>query len=153
MIIAIDPGPVETGWAVMDGKLVTDSGVINNGDLESSLRNSMAKALAYEMIASYGMPVGASVFDTCVWIGRFISAFGPERSFPVFRKDVTMHLCNSTRAKDANVRQAIIDLYEGSGGGSIPQIGTKKYPGPLYGVSRHAWPAIGVGLTYQAANK
>jgi hypothetical protein len=84
-----------------------------------------------------------------VWIGRFVQVFGSEKSHPVFRKDVKMHLCGTTKAKDGNIRQAIIDMYDGSGGGKIKQIGTKAQPGPLYGVSTHIWPAIGVGMTFQ----
>jgi hypothetical protein len=103
------------------------------------------------MIASYGMPVGREVFETCVWIGRFMEQWGaPDRVNLVYRKDVKMHLCGSPRAKDANIRQALIDLFEPTGGGKTPQIGTKAKPGPLYGVSTHAWPALGVAVTVQA---
>ncbi|MDB5975178.1 MAG: hypothetical protein JWR07_1938 [Nevskia sp.] len=106
--------------------------------------------LAVEMIASYGMPVGREVFETCVWIGRFKQAwYSPDEVMLVYRKDVKLHLCGSPRAKDPNVRQALIDLYPATGGGKTPQIGTKAKPGPLFGVTSHAWPALGVALTAQ----
>lgn len=151
--LAIDPGPVESGWCLMVGNHVMQSGVLPNAEVLDLLTGSESKfaALAIEMIASYGMPVGREVFETCVWIGRFVQAWhDPEAVRLVYRKDVKMHLCGTTKAKDGNVRQAIIDLYPASGGGSTPQIGTKAKPGPLYGVSSHAWPAIGVALTVQA---
>lgn len=104
--------------------------------------------LAIEMIASYGMPVGREVFETCVWIGRFQQAWhSPEDVRLVYRKDVKLHLCGTAKAKDANVRQALLDLYPRTGGGATPQIGTKAKPGPLYGVSSHAWPALAVAVT------
>lgn len=62
------------------------------------------------MIASYGMPVGKEVFDTCVWIGRFIEAFDLEYEY-VYRKDEKMNLCHSMKAKDSNIRQALIDRF------------------------------------------
>jgi hypothetical protein len=49
-----------------------------------------------------------------------------------------MHLCNSMRAKDANVRQALIDRFG--------PVGTKKQPGKLYGVATHYWAALGVAV-------
>lgn len=155
MILAIDPGTHQTGYALMDGKLVIKHGVEDNESMIDMIKIGFHSTdhLAYEMVASYGMPVGAEVFSTCVWIGCFIQAFGRERSTPVFRKDVKMHLCGTPRAKDANVRQAIIDMYEPSGGGKIKQVGTKSAPGPLYGISTHVWPAIGVGLTFQNISK
>lgn len=153
--LAIDPGPVESGWCVMLRDDVIHSGVMPNVELLEYVQRTHfrvnATRLAVEMIASYGMPVGKEVFETCLWIGRFVQAWhDPEAVHLVYRKDVKMHLCGTNTAKDANVRRAIIDLYEPTGGGSIPQIGTKAKPGPLYGVSSHAWPAIGVALTLQA---
>jgi hypothetical protein len=92
------------------------------------------------MIASYGMAVGASVFETCVWIGRFVqtASVSGGNVTRVFRKDVKLHLCNSPRAKDGNVRQALIDRLG-------PQ-GTKKAPGPTYGVKSHEWAALAVAV-------
>jgi hypothetical protein len=104
--------------------------------------------LAIEMIASYGMPVGREVFETCIWIGRMKQVWHrPDDVMLVYRKDVKLHLCAHPRAKDSNVRQALIDLFPATGGGKTPQIGTSKQPGPLYGVSSHAWPALGVAVT------
>jgi len=103
--------------------------------------------LAIEMVASYGMPVGASVFETCVWIGRFIQSWaapgaGLTHEF-IYRREVKLYLCNNARAKDANVRQALIDIY----GGKEKAIGKKATPGPLYGMAGDCWSALGVAVT------
>lgn len=148
-ILAIDPGTTESGYAVLwDGK-VNSSGVMANEDLLSELRHgnrimlSDNCVLAIEMIASYGMAVGREVFETCVWIGRFKQAwFAPDSVRLVYRRDVKLHLCGSPRAKDPNIRQALLDLIG-------PQ-GTKKDPGPTYGVKSHAWAALGVAVTAQS---
>jgi hypothetical protein len=99
--------------------------------------------LYIEMVASYGMAVGRTVFETCVWIGRFVEAWGDNWDF-VYRKDVKMHLCGQTRAKDSNIRQAIMDMY---GSEKAIAIGTKAKPGPLHGVSKDVWAALGVAIT------
>jgi hypothetical protein len=78
-----------------------------------------------------------------VWIGRFIEAWdGPHQL--VYRKDVTLHLCNSPRAKDPHIRASLIDRFGGEGA-----IGRKAAPGPLYGVKSHAWAALAVAVTAQ----
>ncbi|MCA8018094.1 hypothetical protein [Burkholderia metallica] len=151
LILAIDPGTTQSGWCEYeaDTHRVLDSGVFPNAELLARLeRPSRADALSIEMIASYGMAVGREVFETCVWIGRFQQAWrDPDAVRLIYRRDVKLHLCGTTQAKDPNVRQAIIDLFPRVGGGKTPQIGTKSQPGPLYGVSSHAWPALGVALT------
>jgi hypothetical protein len=148
MILAIDPGSEESAFALMDGTKLIASNIYDNNNLLVYLKALReGNHMAIEMIASYGMPVGRSVFETCVWIGRFIEAWnGMDYSY-VYRQDVKRHLCNgSMKAKDSNIRQAIMDKY-----GSTREIaiGKKKTPGPLYGVSKDMWAAIGVGLTYQ----
>lgn len=154
LTLALDPGTTQTGWVEYDddSRRVLDSGVMPNAEiLELIERPSRADRLVIEMIASYGMAVGREVFETCVWIGRFQQAWrNPDAVTLVYRKDVKLHLCGTPRAKDPNVRQAIIDLFPATGGGKTPQIGTKAQPGPLYGVSSHAWPALGVAITATA---
>jgi hypothetical protein len=151
-ILAIDPGNTMSAWVVYEEGVVLDKGKEANEkvlDLVTGLRKSAhIKHMAIEMIACYGMAVGVETFDTCVWIGMFVHAWRPKPYTRVRRMEVKMHLCHNTQAKDGNIRQAIIDRYPASGGGKIPQIGTKGQPGPLYGVSADIWAAIGVAITY-----
>jgi hypothetical protein len=143
-ILAIDPGPEESGWCIYRGGRVMASGVMSNYKLRDEIQQGISYVLAIEMIASYGMAVGREVFETCVQIGRFIEC-APVRIEVrlVYRKDVKMHLCGTPRAKDANIRQALID--------KIGPQGTKKAPGPTYGVKSHAWAALAVAVTAEAA--
>lgn len=146
-ILAIDPGTTESGWVeitAVDGAMsVWKSGCSPNGELLDSLTNRVPEILAVEMIASYGMPVGREVFETCVWIGRFVQAWhAPDDVRLITRQQVKLHLCGSPRAKDANIRQALLDL--------VGPAGTKKAPGPTYGVKSHAWAALGVAVTAAA---
>ena len=98
--------------------------------------------LVIEMIASYGMPVGKEVFDTCVWIGQFkeIATMKNKKVEYIYRKDEKMNLCNSMKAKDSNIRQALIDRFG--------VVGTKKNPGWFYGFKKDIWQAYAVGVTY-----
>lgn len=148
-ILAVDPGTVQSGWCLFDDGEVRMSGVEQNADMLTRVHEMQYDTLAIEMIASYGMAVGREVFETCVWIGRFqqVSRTDPDEVRLVYRKDVKMHLCGTTKAKDANIRQALLDLFPRTGGGKTPQIGIKAQPGPLFGVSSHAWPALGVAVT------
>lgn len=144
-ILAIDPGTTESGWVLLgeDG-LPDDFGKSDNRILLDMVADSPADQFVFEMVASYGMAVGAEVFRTCVWIGRFMEAAQVEMDSLVFRKDVKLHLCGQTRAKDANVRQALIDRF---GPGKDKAIGKKASPGPLYGMKADVWQALALAVT------
>jgi hypothetical protein len=145
VILALDPGTEQTGWALVEDLRVLDSGVAFNEQILDMLESGIGlrafpHRIAIEMIASYGMPVGREVFETCVWIGRFVQAWEmPHLVRLIYRKDVKMHLCGTPRAKDANVWQALLD--------KLGPVGTKKAPGPLYGVKSHARAALAVAVT------
>lgn len=147
-MIAIDPGTLRSAWVEMDSEIIRDFGYDTNVDLIGILERCPRDVTVIEMIASYGMAVGAEVFVTCLWIGRFDQATGRQNNF-VYRKDVKLHFCGSMKAKDGNVRQAIIDRY----GGKDKAIGKKKSPGPLYGISGDIWQALAVGLYYYDTHK
>lgn len=148
-ILAIDPGTLQSGWVLHDTSTgLKGSGVLPNAEMLEMVAGRRYQVLAIEMIASYGMAVGKDVFETCVWVGRFQQAWHePEAVRKVYRKDVKMYLCGTAKAKDANIRQALIDMNQPTGGGKCPQIGTKAKPGPLFGVSSHAWAALAVAVT------
>lgn len=155
-ILAIDPGTTQSGWCfVQDGK-VLGSGVEENHAVLGNLPRRFGfgefslDQLAIEMVASYGMAVGKETFRTVWWSGRFAERWimnTCRQPIEVYRADVKIHLCKSMKAKDANIRQALIDLY---GGSKEAAIGKKATPGPLYGVSSHAWAALAVAVTAAA---
>jgi hypothetical protein len=146
-VLAIDPGCDESAFILLHGTSVFQHLKVKNAEVEGYLLSSITPSteVVIEMIASYGMPVGREVFETCVWIGRFMSAAQPSKVTRIYRRDVKLHLCGSLRAKDANVRQALIDLW----GGKEKAIGCKKSPGPLYGIKADEWAALAVAVTYR----
>lgn len=150
MLLAIDPGPVQSALVVYNadtGLPVWWSKEPNDHALQVLERNALTDTMAIESVASYGMAVGADVFETCVWIGRFTErwlACGRPEPRRVYRRDVKLHLCGSMRAKDTNIRQALIDRY---GPGREKAVGRKATPGPLYGMKADCWAALAVAIT------
>jgi len=149
MILAVDPGTTQSAYVIFNDGVIREKGIIENHEFRKMLHDSESinncSKLYIEMVASYGMPVGKTVFETCVWIGRFIEAFGGCQNFEfVYRKDVKMFLCGQTRAKDSNIRQAIMDMY---GSTRRAAIGIKSEPGALYGCSKDIWAALAVAIT------
>ena len=113
IILAIDAGTTHSGWCLWDGKTILAKGKDINEEVIRVMNTHRYDRLVLEMVASYGMAVGQTVFDTCVWIGRFyqhdITNYGaPEL---IFRKDVKIYMCGQTKAKDSNIIQAIKDRY------------------------------------------
>lgn len=155
MILAIDPGNIKSGWVIYDGKRAVHSGVqVNDGMLQMLGRFTRDEAcdLAIEKFEARGMPMGQESIDTMLWTGRFQQAWHtPDRVLLVYRRTVKVFLCGTSKAKDPNVRRALLDLFPATGGGKTPQIGTKSQPGPLFGVSTHAWSALAVAVTSKGA--
>lgn len=145
-ILSIDPGPVESAWLVLQDGRPMEFGMNPNYAILARIQ-IVGVPVVCEMVASYGMPVGAEVFETVRWIGRFeqITVASRLKFDVVYRKDVKMHLCQNMRAKDANIRQALID--------KIGPQGTKKSPGPTYGISKDVWSALAVAVTFAETHK
>lgn len=150
-IIAIDPGCTESAWAIIDADgTPTAFGKQPNRDVLWLVRDfPSGHTLVIEWLASYGMPAGFEVFETAMWVGRFVEAWeGVSAMRPasnrLYRQDVKLHLCGTPRAKDGNVRRALLDRF----GGDKAAKGTKKHPGPCYGMSKDVWAALAVACAW-----
>lgn len=158
-ILGIDPGTTESGVAIYDtdSHTVPYMGIVDN---EALLRDVMPQpfdVVAIEMVASYGMPVGATTFETVYWIGRFaercMNWVGEENVFRYYKKtDINPTICFNPNVKDKNISAAIQSLFPQTGGGSKPAIGTKSQPGVLYGIKSHIFPALAVAMTHALKN-
>ena len=115
--------------------------------MEMIYRDCVCGNMVIEMFQGFGMSVGATVFETVFWIGRFCEAWkGPFHR--IFRKDVKIHLCNNMRAKDSNISQALRDRF-----GEKP---TKLKPNPVYGefkLKRDQWQAFALAVTWMDLNQ
>ena len=150
IVIGVDPGPTQSAFVVFDGKRVIEHDISLNKALRDYLDQAISRistipnAIVFEQVESFGMAVGRDVFETVLQTGRMFQVV--ERVAVLMpRRVVKLHLCHSMRAKDSNIRQAIIDRF---GGSKAAAIGLKKTPGPLYGVRSHEWSALAIALTY-----
>lgn len=138
IIHGIDGGSEQSAIVSWNGSQVVFSKIMPNAALLAMLRKSMKATVAIETIASYGMSVGKEIFETVEWNGRYREAVerNEGRVIRVYRREVKIHYCGTMKAKDANIRQALIDR--------LGAVGTMKEKGPLYGIASHLWSALAV---------
>lgn len=155
-LLAIDPGNTQSGWCVIDttSRRPVAFGKTPNGSLRDNLHANILDTVdhvAIEMIAAYGMAVGADVFETCVWIGRYVELATTANLAPqlVKRQPVKLHHCGSVRATDANIRQALVDRF--APGQPNHGKGTTRLPGWFHGFRADIWQAY--ALAVYAADK
>lgn len=144
-ILAIDPGTTKSAWvAVLPDGEVLSFAIFDNEEMLGACRRHFfpfdVDLVVIEQVASYGMPVGAEVFETVYWSGRFAEAAHPLRVERITRLQVKSAICHSGKANDASIRQALIDRY---GGPSAIRKG-----GALYGVSKDVWAALAVAVAW-----
>jgi len=155
MILAIDPGCIESGYVILDRDLhVHKFGIVDNDEMLGIIQNIQdVDSVVIEMMTSYGMPIGKTSMDTLVWVGRFYQEVEFANSFLLARSKIKRHLCNNMHAKDKNITVSVKNRYPPTGGGSDPYKGTKKQPGPLYGMKSHIFAALAVGITFVENSK
>lgn len=175
-ILAIDPGPKKSAFVVIEPGPVprlSDFGIVDSQEMileiDAFTEISWNNQVVVEMVACYGMPVGRSVFDTALMIGRYLNE-GQSKVRLMIRKKVTTEICNSAKATDANIRQAMIDLYGptkeqaiggvkcrkckgkgwfGAGRAVCPSCNGGKWlhpPGPLVDVHDDIWAALALAV-------
>jgi hypothetical protein len=156
-ILAIDPGTTESAYVIMDSETYKPLhiGKVDNDKLLDMMfleflfvGEKTVDKVVIEMVASYGMAVGQTVFETCVWIGRFKQLAITQRikvEF-VYRKEVKMNLCGQMKAKDSNIIQALVDRFAYN----VPNRGKgyKKSPAFFYGFKADIWQAFALGVSY-----
>jgi hypothetical protein len=147
MIIGIDPGPEMTALVAWWDNSVWITRKMESKAVCKFLGDVYLTTGHYEVACEHiqcmGMPVGKEIFETAYWIGEF-RHFCQASKIPfhrVYRSEEKMFLCNSVRAKDSNIRQALIDRYGA--------VGTQNNPGPLFGVSGDMWSALAVAVTFE----
>jgi hypothetical protein len=142
-ILAVDPGNIESAYVVWDGKNILGKGKIKNEQMREYLtehKDRQGCVLALEWIKSYGMKVGDTIFETCLWCGRYVEVWGGVYEL-VFRRDVKMALCCTMHANDANIRQYLINRFG--------EPGIKKKPNPItYGLKADVWQAFAIAVYY-----
>lgn len=147
-ILAIDPGTTRSAWVLRDqhgmyGRIEPNEQVLERCRWFATVADTVPEAatdVVIEKVESFGMAVGAEVFETVFWSGRFAEAARPLPVHRIGRRDVKLHLCGQTRAKDPNVRQALVDRFGGP-------LATRK-GGALYGVKGDIWAALAVAVTW-----
>lgn len=150
-VLGIDPGSEQSAWVLWNGHGVVGRGKTPNEWVLRELADGsiafLANALVIEEIASYGMAVGREVFQTVRWGAKFEQKaleHGWSDVNYMVRRDVKLHLCGSLKAKDSNIRQALIDRF----GGKERAIGKKANPGPLHGLRADEWQALALAVTF-----
>ena len=157
MIFAIDPGNIKSAYVIVGSDMqVLEHCKADNLQVEKALYKALKIPnieIVCESVTCYGMPVGKEVFDTCKQIGRFehiCDLFKNRINYVPRIKEKTI-ICHDAKAKDSNIRRALIDKYakfdfkNGKG--------NKRNPDWFQGFGGDEWSAFAVAETYKEMKK
>ena len=155
-VLGCDPGPTQSALVILGDRRVLWHWIEPNQAILERLayfgqcnrESKLDDELVIEQIASFGKPVGAEVFETVFWSGRFAQTwrtFAEKPFHRLKRHEVKSALCGSQLAKDPHIRRYLIDRF----GGQSVAIGRKGQKGPLYGIHGDCWAALSVAITWQ----
>lgn len=148
-ILGIDPGPETQALVRWDGQDFVPIGECEMWKAAGIIA-AWTGTVAIEDFVVY-QPLDATGRETIKAIGvlRYECWRHDIPCVEIPRADVLRHLCGATKGGDTALRAAIMDRF---GGSRKAAIGTRKAPGPLYGMTgSHLLAALGVALT--AADK
>lgn len=147
-ILAIDPGTTKSGFVLWNAanNTIENKGIIANKQLLNYLKKANNEITLIEMLSSYGKPVGAEVYETIFWIGRFYEAVENQNQkvMRCLRREIKMHHCRSVKAKDKDIRNVLIMKYGAPG--------TKAKQGITYGLANDMWAAFALSTYYSERN-
>ena len=154
ILLGLDPGPEHSGLVLYDITntpfVVAAQSRIAWADVRTWVREHRPYRVVCER--TQAGPPSTQVVRTTEVIGRCMELCDqldqPAAFIP--RRDVLQALgCATKGNKDALVRQALIELH---GGDKARALGDRRKPGPLYGVTSHAWAALAIAVTYNIQN-
>jgi len=114
----------------------------SGGPLHALSAGWVVDRIVVERVSATGR-AGNDVIRAAELAGEFYEAARGADRARLRRRDVLTALHVSGGSRDAQVRAYCIDAH---GGTRAAALGRKATPGPLYGVTSHAWQALGLVL-------
>ena len=147
LITAIDPGPRTSGWVRYDAtrrELIASVAAWDRNRLLWEVEHDIADLTVVEEVACYGQRIGREVMRTieCVALVEHASLVETVR---LTRPEVIRHFCGVRNAPKGQVNAALYDRF---GGSRSAAVGTKSKPGPLHGMTGHAFDALALAIAY-----
>ena len=155
-VLSLDPGTTHTGWVLVDSET---GRVIHDKEQNPIIADRMrawrtiiepADLVLIEAMSPRGQRLGIETMEALRWSGRLEEAARPTPVIRISRDAVKRTLlgASNVRGADAAIRQVLIDRYGGPQGRQ-KAVGTRKAPGPLFGITADRWAALGLFCAWQ----
>lgn len=163
LILAIDPGPVESAYVMLRDGWINRHDKVSNRAMLGLLNNIDGRRQPSAIVIEKPVPFYSHIkmqplLDTVHWCGRFEQHLAwldlHSRIVWATRKEVASHVCRAMRGKlnDSSVRQAMIDrwgprtvrLTDEEQDGIPKSKRRKSRPGPTAGITKDQWAALAV---------
>lgn len=140
-VLGIDTGDKESAYVLFNGN-VLKCGKLPNAQVEDLIFNGWDVVVAVEAPTLFGKRVYPQIMETAIQAGRFLG-LGAARVKTVrrfSRQETSLHCAGARSCDDKQMKHCLIERFG--------DVGTKKNPGPLYGLSgADMFDALAVAVT------